>query len=556
MPTINTSPRGIAPCSGYGWTTFDNTADFNMIAAYLESTMIHRRSRIRQNGTIKEVEFRMNTVPAALTGLFISVWRWNGATYNRVGTSENLRPSLVVGVNRKVLASQIAGVQEGDYVSIIHTGTPTLLSMMSMSSAGAGNAHLRYIQSDPGNTLNWDVQSTLVDKYVMIRCYMDSPAVVFIGDSHVAGANAHRSFVEDRPVSEDHTLTSISTTMPYQAMQLAPAFLTHVTYQNMGIGGENISATAARYLADAKNLLPHIVISMSGWNDVRLGETNPNNLLPHLQTQLGHANDDPHKLGYIEGAPLTGESNAEHQVFDAWMALAASTIEASSAQALLILQRYLTGTFRAGGDAGNKWDWLPGFADPDLIHPLPPANVKVAEAVWDYLEPFLFPPFIAPAPTRYTDVDKFARDIWPAAPGQQLPRVVIAAARMSFDFINSTLGNKYPVPFAAPYPSIIVTISDLLTKCIATALQARKSPQMPKMGSIKREKAFDNECTMAAFWLQELMLGTMTITDVPPSTVNEALYTRAGFTPFADVDNELNHRVDPDLIDRIERERE
>ncbi len=75
-----------------------------------------QKYRIRQNGSINRVYLYTNNV-TGLTGFYIKIWRKVGATYNLIGTSDNIAGSLQAGsFNTVDLATPITGVQEGDHI--------------------------------------------------------------------------------------------------------------------------------------------------------------------------------------------------------------------------------------------------------------------------------------------------------------------------------------------------------------------------------------------------------------------------------------------------------
>ena len=133
------------------------------------------------------------------------------------------------------------------------------------------------------------------------------------------------------------------------------------------------------------------------------------------------------------------------------------------------------------------------------------------------------------------------------------PRLVERAARIAKSYIDSRLRERYAVPFTAPYPEEIVSISDILTKCMVISLQAKHAPIMPKALK-KRDDAHDG-CSLAVLWLDDLASGKASL-ELPQTTGAAGLHTRQGYTPIFDVDSSTNHAPDTDLIDRINRERD
>jgi len=156
----------------------------------------------------------------------------------------------------------------------------------------------------------------------------------------------------------------------------------------------------------------------------------------------------------------------------------------------------------------------------------------------------------------YTNTTTFSRDVYPVGAGETFPRLLERGAVIAYNYINSRLASLYTVPFAAPYPGIIVDISDLMTRCVAMKLQSGRVPaiQMDKPKA-KREGPQD-DCALAVMMLDELVIGTGIIPGLTPIAASSGYHTRATFTPIFDVDSSISHYPDSDLIDKINRERE
>jgi GDSL-like lipase/acylhydrolase family protein len=371
--------KGIVPVSGYGWTTFTTTANVDLVGAYHELFVRHHRSRIRGNGTMKKVQLRAGTL-TGITSVVIRVWRWTGSTYTLVGQSENILSQL--SNNTTVLAvftSPIQNVQEGDYVSIQMQGT-TQTGMLASTSTMAGYAFLHAVTTNPGSSFNWDNASSTADRYIQIRLYADSPDFIFFGDSHIAGSNDHRSYCEDRPISEDHSSDNVTSTFPYKF-----AALTGYTYQNMGIGGEGYDGSLTRFDADVPALMPHFAVMHSFWNNIRTGETDYAPFIEALLEMLIKSTGNSIQFLFLEGAPLTAETADEHRTCELWEAAARVILRGQGHR--YVPMRTYTGQFRAGGDPGNLWDFATGLGHADGLHPTEAGKQAMAQALYDFLNP-------------------------------------------------------------------------------------------------------------------------------------------------------------------------
>jgi hypothetical protein len=156
-----------------------------------------------------------------------------------------------------------------------------------------------------------------------------------------------------------------------------------------------------------------------------------------------------------------------------------------------------------------------------------------------------------PTYVTYTDVTIFQRDFMPSSADGVFPRLIERAARIATSYIDMRLATRYTVPFTAPYPEIIVTISDLLTKCAVAALQARRAVVFPKAG--KGTRGGTDECALGREMLDELAEGDAIIPGLTLSATG--FHTRDGYVPIFDVDSSVNHRPDSELLRKISRER-
>jgi hypothetical protein len=158
------------------------------------------------------------------------------------------------------------------------------------------------------------------------------------------------------------------------------------------------------------------------------------------------------------------------------------------------------------------------------------------------------------APVTYTNTETFQRDFAPAGVDANFPRLVTRAAVMAYNYINSRLGTRYSVPFAAPYPSAVVDISDLLTKCFVTALQARRTPIMPKPGTMGRD--MQDDCGVAIAMLDDIVSGDSIIPGMSESGSGQPFHSHGTYIPIFDLDDATAHRPDSDLLDRIDDSRD
>ena len=148
----------------------------------------------------------------------------------------------------------------------------------------------------------------------------------------------------------DSLITNFQNTMPY-------------SYANKGIGGQTITQIAARFTTDAVNLSPRVVLIDGGINN--LVADSQANYIAQWTTMLNAAQSAGMKVVAAAIFPSTIQTNASMQKRDQWTVALKSLCASYSNCAILEMQEYI-GKFRAGGDAGNYWDYADGLSDDGL----------------------------------------------------------------------------------------------------------------------------------------------------------------------------------------------
>lgn len=331
-----------------------------------------QKYRIRQNGSINRVYLYTNNV-TGLTGFYIKIWRKVGATYNLIGTSDNIAGSLQAGsFNTVDLATPITGVQEGDHIGYRVEGDQNNF----YAKNGLTGVTTYYV----GNTIpssteyDWESQTAAAGFAMPINVYMQAPQVVFIGDSIVAGHPGHYSFLETTAT------TNIESTMEKQFSNL-----TGYSYQNMGVGSQVTTNIAARFTADVINLHPQIVVIEGGINDISFGGANKDIFLANWTTMLNAAQADAsiQTIAVLKILPWTNGSTVQMQAHDDWNASLA-TLASGYSKAIVVDANSYVGQFRVGGDAGNLWNNQAQYS-PDGTHFNQAGHLQIAQAIVDNL---------------------------------------------------------------------------------------------------------------------------------------------------------------------------
>ncbi len=348
-----------------------------------EFLTVRHTNRIRQNGTLSRVSFWCagNT---ALTACYITVWRKDGATYDRAGISENIAASMVAGQTVTVdLASPITGVLEGDYIGYrVERSEGGVYQFDDQTVAGTNT---RYVTNTAPATADYDWDgATGASNYVVIQAYMTAPVFVGIGDSIMAGHPAHYGYCE-ATATED-----LDGHLCYLLSQLWQ----NKTWQNMGIGSQTTTDLAARVTTDLVNLAPAYALLEGGINDI-VAIDDPSNAGQVATAKAVFLTKWTALLDACDGAsitpvvmlmfPWTNGTNTEMQVRDDWNA-SLTTLAAEYTGAVVVDCGSTIGQNRADGDPGNLWD-LQAAYNADGIHLTVAGYTAVAGAVRNALKP-------------------------------------------------------------------------------------------------------------------------------------------------------------------------
>lgn len=334
------------------------------------------QDRVQQSGTVTKVEF--HTVDAStVSGFYVNIWRDNGSSYDLIGTSENLAPSLVSGSTEiYTLASPISGVQEGDYIGyVIEHGATVADSFHAGTTTGLDT---RYINSAVTSPYDWESSPLNLNNIGLnIGVYVsETPQAVFIGDSIIAGHPAHYTFIESNGgVDIDSTI------------QKQFSDLTSYTYQNMGIGSQTTASISARFQADVLDKNPELVVLEGGVNDIAGGSVTEAQFLTNYTSMLDAAQTNGARVLVMGILPWTNGSNAQMDTRDTWNASLETLVDGYSNARYVNLDSYV-GVNRTSGPANNLWDINSSY-DVDGVHFNTAGHGRIAQGLANALLPEL-----------------------------------------------------------------------------------------------------------------------------------------------------------------------
>ncbi len=340
-----------------------------------EFLTVGQQYRIRQNGALARC--RLYTVSTnQLTGFYLTVWRKDGATYDRVGISGNLCGSLVPGVITAIDLDAPLSVQEGDYYGYrLEIPTTALNVYQFFARTGVTGVTSYYVNNASPSPVDfdWTTGSSIAGAVLPIELWMSAPQVAFIGDSIIAGHPTHYSFLE-----------TTATTVIASTIERQFADLTGYTYQNLGIGSQKTADIAARFTADLLGIKPRLAIIEGGVNDLANGGSKAN-YLANMAGMLAAAQADTNvtTVAVLKILPWSNGTLTQMQARDDWNAALAVTVS-NYAKASVVDASSYVGQFRTGGDAGNLWN-IQAIYNADGVHFNQAGHSQIAQAIADAL---------------------------------------------------------------------------------------------------------------------------------------------------------------------------
>ncbi|MDD5041488.1 MAG: DUF2341 domain-containing protein [Candidatus Peribacteraceae bacterium] len=353
-------PYDTATSGNGNWGPGANTMDF---------VSVGHKYRIRQNGSITRVRL-YTKLTASMTGFYIRIWRKDGATYDLVGTSNNIASQLAADQYSTIdLSTPITGVQEGDYYGYRIEAGGAFYARTSQT----GVTTYAITNSTPSDTdFDWEGQTAFAGTVLPIELYMQAPQIVGIGDSIMSGAPNHAAYL----------VSSLTTSNPSTTILANLSTLTGYTYQNMGVGGQTTTSIASRFSADVLNLKPRVVVSEGGVNDIN-GGGSKTTFINNWTAMLDAAEADSAvtRVLVLKILPWTNGTTTQMQTLDDWNASLA-TLAAGYSKAVVVDVSSYVGQFRVGGDPGNLWDIQAAY-DADGVHFTAAGYAQIAQALAD-----------------------------------------------------------------------------------------------------------------------------------------------------------------------------
>lgn len=251
------------------------------------------KMRIRRNGTVTGAFIKIGS-KTNLTSIKFKVFRYNGATWDQVGSDSNtiLAAALSVGNNTITFSSTIAGALVGDCLALeIEASGACSLGFSTTSITPANDYILSLNDADSsGAAVSWGASYT--GQSPQFYALMDSPIVVIAGDSFAAGHDAWTSSWN----STASTTPALSPTATPTGVGISLYGLDSTLFasvENVGAGSTTSTDWVNTYLAArVVALSPRVCIVCIGANDVSTGvpaTTTLSNILSLIQTMRANS---------------------------------------------------------------------------------------------------------------------------------------------------------------------------------------------------------------------------------------------------------------------------
>jgi lysophospholipase L1-like esterase len=344
-----------------------------------EFLTLGNRYRLRQSGTVRRIRVNLAN-PAGLTGFYVRIWRHQGRTFDRVGSSENLAPRMAAGLNTLDLQRPI-DAEEGDYYGY-RVESANAANFFARTGQPGVNSYYVTDASPGGAGFDWQAQTVRAGSVLPIRIFMPAPLLVGIGTSIMAGHPAHLTFLEDRAEPREEPVPYRSTDPLWDLGEQWG-----VTRQNMGIGGQTTTQIAARFNADVLDLKPRLALIQGGTNDIGYGTVTLATFLSNWKRMLDACQASGIKPLVLLINMRTVYSTAQSQQRERWNASLRS-LAGRYPRAVVIDPSPYVGTARLGGPLHNLWNIDPAYGAGDGIHFNPAGYRQIAQAIVDqYTEP-------------------------------------------------------------------------------------------------------------------------------------------------------------------------
>ena len=337
--------------------------------------------RIRQTGDVKRFSVLIGTT-TSLSGIQLKVWRLSGGVYNLVGESEVFTAYSTNTVNTYSLATPFEATA-GDYVGARLTYTSSNGGDLRISAAYEADTIglvpetvVVYSTSNVASAasgFSWESANSSESYAIRLAVYMDSPDVVFYGDSITSGLFNTYSFADDAA-----PIYCATCSYPTQV-----AATEGVSYQTIARTGRLSSDLNSEFFSYVAPVFPKYVVVNVGINDVNVGvalATIVSNVTAILD-KIVYVGAIPVVIGILPEAPHAGVDYVRYRKIDDFNAAIQPVVESAPYNGFFVDSTSM-GEFFDGGDPGNLWKLKTAYRSvPDSVHLSPAGQTALASIV-------------------------------------------------------------------------------------------------------------------------------------------------------------------------------
>ncbi|MDW7728265.1 MAG: GDSL-type esterase/lipase family protein, partial [Candidatus Methanoperedens sp.] len=205
----------------------------------------------------------------------------------------------------------------------------------------------------------------------MIEPYMESPYMVFIGDSIISGYPEHQSFIQERNIT--NIPTSISNHWARKVNR---------NYQNMGYDGQSTNSLNNRFNSDVVDLSPEFVLIEGGVNDINSDGSLRTTTLVNWESMIQKAYNNNITPVIMLILPCgTRCSDAKRDMIN-YVNEELIKLAANYPNSIVVDARCYVGVEHPNGPSGNCWDINASYT-PDGLHFNSDGHERIAQAIKD-----------------------------------------------------------------------------------------------------------------------------------------------------------------------------
>jgi PKD repeat protein len=332
-----------------------------------------------QTGMVTKIKIKMANCNA-VTEFKFQIWSKNESTglFTLRSETPNIVSKLQNGTYDIVFDLPLVAY-EGDYygIHLVGNGSESVRQIYTGSSTNSLLCCIKIAQNVNATDYDWGSVS-YVTSAIGIDVYMESPSIVFFGDSIISGTPNMVAFTRQWDAS-------INTYSVYPTKTIGGKYrlLTYQTYQNCGLHGDVYPNLYTRFNRDVIQKAPRFCVIEGGLNNLAQGTLTAAQIAQYLEQQIVDAQNAGIKPILILVTPAYGYLNtAQSQQANALNDLLIAYHNVNT-NFILIDPRSLLGTY----NVTNGWTLKAEYAvdSPAGAHINEAGNAALAQLIYDSL---------------------------------------------------------------------------------------------------------------------------------------------------------------------------